>query len=51
MKPVKNQKSRKLALPRETLVVLTRRQLAAVQGGSDGEEITHPQSAICVNPN
>ena len=48
MKPVKNQKSRKLALPRETLVVLTRRQLAAVQGG--GEEITHPQSAICADP-
>ena len=50
MKPVKNQKSRKLALPRETLVVLTRRQLAAVQGAGD-EEITHPQSAICVDPN
>ena len=48
MKPVKTQKSPKLALPRETLVVLTSRQLAAVQGGED--EITHPQSAICVNP-
>jgi len=48
MKPVKNQKSRKLALPREALVVLTSRQLAAVQGGTD--EITHPQSAICAVP-
>jgi hypothetical protein len=49
MKPVKNQKSPKLALPRETLVVLTGRQLAAVRGADD-VEITHPQSAICVNP-
>jgi len=45
MKPVKNQKSPKLALPRETLVVLTRHQLAAVQGA----DITHTQSAICVD--
>jgi hypothetical protein len=49
MKPVKKQKSRKLALPRETLVVLTSRQLAAVQG-ADEAEITHPQSAICMEP-
>jgi hypothetical protein len=47
MKPVKNQKSPKLAVPRETLVVLTSRQLAAVQGGGG---ITHPQSAICADP-
>jgi len=47
MKPVKTQKSPKLALPRETLVVLTSRQLAAVHGA----DITHPQSAICVDPN